>query len=65
MHPFTPIPLLLSARYCLVHVGSNDAYSNLAISIARALEGLTIVNSLAQYSLRTLGMDFPNSQVGM
>ncbi|KAF2258797.1 hypothetical protein CC78DRAFT_525764 [Lojkania enalia] len=65
MHPFTPIPLLLSARYCLAHVGSNDAYSNLVISITRALEGLATVNSLAQNSLRALGINVPNFRVGL
>ncbi|KAF2789165.1 hypothetical protein K505DRAFT_410481 [Melanomma pulvis-pyrius CBS 109.77] len=65
MHPFTPIPLLLSVRYCLSHVGSNDAYSNLVISITRALESLSFVNSLAQNSLRALGMNVPNFRVGM
>ncbi|KAH7383968.1 hypothetical protein BKA66DRAFT_463200 [Pyrenochaeta sp. MPI-SDFR-AT-0127] len=65
MHPFTPLPLLLCARYCLGHVGSDDTYSTLVISVVRALEGLSIVNSVAQNSLRTMGMNVPHSGVGI
>lgn len=65
MHPFTPIPLLLSGQYCLSHIGTNDAYANLFMSITRSLEGLTIVNRLAQHSLRTFGVMVPHASVGM
>ena len=65
MHPFTPIPLLLCARYGMSHYGSNDVYSNLVISITRALEGLSTLNSLAQDSLRGLGLNFQSFPVGL
>ncbi|KAK7756878.1 hypothetical protein SLS62_000894 [Diatrype stigma] len=57
-HPLTPIPLLLSARFCLAHSrgqSNDDSYSTLVPKIATALQGLTSVNGLAQHCLWLLG----------
>ena len=53
-HPFTPIPLLLSARFCLKQSGLNDPYSHIVPGISAALEGLADVNGLARNCLRLL-----------
>nr|BDX35615.1 transcription factor StrO [Stachybotrys sp.] len=60
-HPLAPIPLLLSARFCLSHIGLDDAYAALMPGIAAALWGLTNVNGLAQNFLRLLGLNVPNT----
>ncbi|KAI1432409.1 fungal-specific transcription factor domain-containing protein [Xylaria sp. CBS 124048] len=56
-HPFTAIPLLRSARFCLKHVGPGDAYSNLIPSVARALEALSNVNGLSKRCLSLLSLE--------
>ena len=61
-HPFTPIPLLLSGRFCMSHVRLNDAFSSLIPDIKRALQALTDYNGLAQGCLQLLGLDRPASQ---
>ncbi|GAP88230.2 putative transcription fungi [Rosellinia necatrix] len=56
-HPFTPIPFLVSSRFCLRHLGLNDAYRNLVLGITTALEGLSSVNGLAQSCLRQINFE--------
>ncbi|CAN8106524.1 unnamed protein product [Discula destructiva] len=58
IHPFTPIPLLLSARFCLPHAsagaGPDDAYTALMPLIISALQCQANVNGLARNFLRSL-----------
>ncbi|KAJ8104844.1 hypothetical protein ONZ43_g7664 [Nemania bipapillata] len=54
MHPLTPIPLLLSARFCLSHIGLDDSFNAAVPVLASTLRGLTDVNGLAQMFLRLL-----------
>ncbi|KAH7323179.1 fungal-specific transcription factor domain-containing protein [Stachybotrys elegans] len=54
-HPFTPIPLLLGARFCMANKHSQDsACIHLETRLAAALEGLAHVNGLAQNFPRLL-----------
>lgn len=57
IHPFAPIPLLLSARFCQAHHGACTTYDTLMGMIQPALQGLCNVNSLAKNGLRLLGLD--------
>jgi hypothetical protein len=58
MHPLTPIPLLLIARFCQAHAGQNEAYGLIIPGIAAALQDSTHLNRLAQNSLQMLGFDY-------
>ncbi|KAI0547911.1 fungal-specific transcription factor domain-containing protein [Xylaria curta] len=64
MNPFTPVPLILSARSCLKHVGLNDAYSDVIPDIAKALEALSKVNGLSQRCLSLLNLEYSEAYKG-
>ncbi|ETS87750.1 hypothetical protein PFICI_01578 [Pestalotiopsis fici W106-1] len=54
VHPFTPIPLVLSYKFCISHAGMEESYAGLLPLITSALQGLTHVNGLARYFLKIL-----------
>lgn len=56
-HPLTPIPLLLSARFCLARTGLNDAYGTLLPIVTGALQRLRESNGLARMCLQRLGLE--------
>ncbi|KAI1338693.1 fungal-specific transcription factor domain-containing protein [Xylariaceae sp. FL0016] len=56
-HPFTPIPLLLCARFLQSHTSLNQAYSALLPGITAVLRELNHLNGLALSSLKILGLD--------
>ncbi|KAI1735263.1 fungal-specific transcription factor domain-containing protein [Xylaria scruposa] len=64
MNPFTPVPLILSARSCLKHVGLSDAYSDVIPDIAKALEALSKVNGLSQRCLALLNLEYSEAYKG-
>ncbi|KAI9655139.1 MAG: hypothetical protein M1821_005622 [Bathelium mastoideum] len=60
-HPFTPISLLLSARFCLSRIELDDSYAALMPLITSALQSLTNVNGLAKNFLRLLDHQLPST----
>ena len=56
-HPLTPIPLLLSARFCLARTGLNDAYGTLLPVVTAALQRLRESNGMARMCLQRLGLE--------
>lgn len=56
-HPLTPIPLLLSARFCVERTGLNEAYATLLPVVTIALQRLRESNGLARMCLQRLGLD--------
>ncbi|KAK6218925.1 Transcription factor [Colletotrichum tabaci] len=56
-HPLTPIPLLLSARFCLARTGLDDTYGTFLPLVTSALQRLKKSNGLAQMCLQRLGLE--------
>ncbi|KAK8044422.1 fungal-specific transcription factor domain-containing protein [Apiospora rasikravindrae] len=56
-HPFTPIPLLLGARFCQKHIGLTETCTAITASITAALQELSTHNGLALRSLKMLISD--------
>ncbi|TGJ85570.1 hypothetical protein E0Z10_g3192 [Xylaria hypoxylon] len=59
-HPFTPIPLLSIAKFCLSRAGQSDSYTTVASGIISVLQELAHVNGLAQNCLQLLGHKLGN-----
>ncbi|KAK3324864.1 hypothetical protein B0H66DRAFT_587751 [Apodospora peruviana] len=61
-HPFTPIPLLSTARFCVAHAGSNDAYNPQLQYIYTALKALANANNMAKNYFQIIGMEMGSGQ---